>query len=401
MGIRIVNPRYWIGLAYLAAGLMVMPGAVQAQTVPSVPSVNLQCVASTILKGNTVAAGTSQPTCGQLWYSHPNGLAITLQDGSVLVAGGYDGTGMRPAYLSQAAEVYQPRDGLFLPVGQMAQLAIAPPAALLGNGQVLIVSTTPSGPPDSEVYNPTLQSFREVGALSTTRQDGFTLTAFGNTDALVAGGVQDTPGGATALAQAKVYNANSQAYSATGSLNQARFSAGAVELANGKVLVVGGHTGFDSHGCPVGTTASAEIYDPATGKFAPAGNMTSVRAGPHVIRLRDGRVLIVGGESAGGNCQLSVWTTAEIYDPVSGIFSATGSLVRNLPQNGDTLTSFNQPALMKNGKVLIGDEIYDPASGSFSLAAGVAAGDSRVMLKTGQALQLNSTISATLYQPPP
>ena len=56
--------------------------------------------------------------------------------------------------------------------------------------------------------------------------------------------------------------------------------------------------------------ASAELYDPKTGTFSATGSMTVPRDGHTATLLADGRVLIAGGDD-GSNA----FATAEIYDP--------------------------------------------------------------------------------------
>jgi hypothetical protein len=60
------------------------------------------------------------------------------------------------------------------------------------------------------------------------------------------------------------------------------------------------------------------LFDPKTGTFAEAGSMTVPRYWPAVVRLTDGRVLVVGGSVGEGVGQPS----AEIYYPATDSFAA-------------------------------------------------------------------------------
>jgi WD40 repeat protein len=127
-------------------------------------------------------------------------------------------------------------------------------------------------------------------------------------------------------------------------------------LDDGRVLVVGGST-----------DGSAELYDPATGTFSATGGMNSVRWSFTATRLLDGRVLIVGGSS-----ETETLASAEIYDPASGTFTLTGSM--------ETPRYWHAAALLPDGRVLVVGgatdgvrldqgtftEIYDPQTGQFA-----------------------------------
>jgi hypothetical protein len=91
------------------------------------------------------------------------------------------------------------------------------------------------------------------------------------------------------------------------------------------VLVAGG-------GNP-SATLSAELYDPASGKWTPTARMTDYH-GPQVVLLQDGRVLLAGGGYAG-----------DVYSPATGTWTATGPRVYSLV-GGSAL------ALLPNGQVL-------------------------------------------------
>ena len=130
------------------------------------------------------------------------------------------------------------------------------------------------------------------------------------------------------LANAANVQAQQQGWSATGSLVAARSRGhSATLLANGKVLVVGGITGP----YPYYTgSKSAELYDPATGEWSATGSLSAPRADHIAVRLADGKVLVAGGwgalnpVSATDHREIS----AEIYDPDSGGWSAAGNIER-------------------------------------------------------------------------
>jgi hypothetical protein len=86
-------------------------------------------------------------------------------------------------------------------------------------------------------------------------------------------------------------------------------------LKDGRVLIAGG---LDSTG--YNALSSAEIYDPATDTFAATGSMATVRETFNAVSLQNGRVLMVGGAGSG------VLASAELYDPDSGTCVPTGSM---------------------------------------------------------------------------
>jgi hypothetical protein len=161
-------------------------------------------------------------------------------------------------------------------------------------------------------------------------------------------------------------------FTATGNMNTPRFSHTATLLADGRVLIAGGITRDARTGVFI-TESSAELYDPRTGKFTATGNMTTPRYSHTATLLPDGRVLIAGGGAyiAGGVAVLAL-TSAELYDPRTGAFSA----------RGEKATARSGPAtLLNNGKLLFvgscnqsagvscvpaGAELYDPGTQTFA-----------------------------------
>jgi hypothetical protein len=175
-------------------------------------------------------------------------------------------------------------------------------------------------------------------------------------------------------------------FMATGSMTAPRFQHTVTVLANGQVLVAGGTDrtsgGFD----PV---ASAELYDPATGTFRATGAMSAARMDQTATLLPNGQVLIVGGNNPPRGETL---TSAELYDPRTGTFIPTGSMT--------TTRAFFTATLLTNGKVLIAGgsagpfalataELYDPGTGLFTPSGSLVtarSGHYATLLANGQVL---------------
>jgi hypothetical protein len=107
-------------------------------------------------------------------------------------------------------------------------------------------------------------------------------------------------------------------------------------LSNGKVLVAGG--ALDNGG-----TVRPEVYDPATNRWSLMPPMLHDRQGHSATLLANGLVLVSGGTDSsrvGG-----VTATAELFDSATNRWSLTGSMA--VARSGHTAT------LLKNGKVLV------------------------------------------------
>jgi hypothetical protein len=109
---------------------------------------------------------------------------------------------------------------------------------------------------------------------------------------------------------------------ATGSLNGARSGHTATLLQDGRVLIVGGWNEDEP-----GRFDSAEVYDPADGIWRITGRMSVPRSGHTATLLSDGRVLVAGGGS-NNPAPPEVGRTAELYDPATGRWSSPAAWQR-------------------------------------------------------------------------
>ena len=139
-----------------------------------------------------------------------------------------------------------------------------------------------------------------------------------------------------------------------------------VLLDDGRVLVTGGFMtpGPFGPGFALGTTV--EIYDPATGEWTEAPSMNETHEYQAVVRMRDGRALALGGRAL----NFDPSSRAEIYDPDANEWTLTGSM--NAP------LSFPVTIALLDGRVLVTgvsdlnaddpdpiSEVYDPNSGTW------------------------------------
>ena len=129
----------------------------------------------------------------------------------------------------------------------------------------------------------------------------------------------------------------------------------------------------------VATFALEPVALAVTPRWIPTGSLNIPRSGHTATLLRNGKVLVVAGDSSG---------SAELYDPVIGSWNFTGIL--NIPPGGHTAT------LLHNRKVLVvGDfndraELYDPATETWTVTGALNAGPrpdhTATLLPDGQVL---------------
>ena len=312
--------------------------------------------------------GTS-PT-GPMVVGVTNSSVVTLADGRVLVISGADNTDD----ILSTTQIYDPTTGVFTTTGSLNVVHLGP-AVLLADGRVLTAGggDNTADVTTSEIYDPatglwTLTGNRNAaisGATAVRLLDGRVLFAGGDD-------------GVDVVTTAEVYDPATGTFSLTGSLNVGREVNG-VLLPDGRVLLAGG---FGPGFAPL---ASAEIYDPSTGVWTLTGSMATPRQRYAAAILPDGRILYAGGQTVSVSLGASAGAIAqaEIYDPVTGTFSPTGSM--NIPRSRAGGYFVPLAPVLSNGKVLIAGgqnqssgtalnsvELYDPVTGTFSLAGNMS-----------------------------
>jgi hypothetical protein len=224
-------------------------------------------------------------------------------------------------------------------------------------------------------------AFINTGSVTTARS-GHTATLLLNGQVLVAGGY----GASGYLASAELYDPASGTWTPTGSLTNGRARHTATLLPNGQVLVAGGYGGIFS-------MSSAELYDPASGTWTPTGNLVTERESHTATLLPSGQVHISGGIAAGTDYIVGIHASTELYDPVSGTWTATGSLATGRTSHAAILLS-NGQELVAGGFIdtsgyLASAELYDPQSGTWTTTGSLATAyyvPTATLLPNGQGL---------------
>ncbi|MGC1596073.1 MAG: kelch repeat-containing protein [Candidatus Acidiferrales bacterium] len=298
------------------------------------------------------------------------------------------------------AELYAPASGIFAVSGALGTARYFHSAALLSTGNVLIAGgddISGNAIASAELYDPASKAFTALGNMANAR-DSFTATVLSNGKVLLAGG-GNTSG---VQAAAELFDPSTGTFSATGSMNTARAAHTATLLSSGKVLVTGG---IDSNGDVLNT---AELYDPVGGMFTlVTSNMTDERYTHTATLLGNGQVLLTGGTD-GANSSVA---SAELYNPTTGVFAATGSM--STPRSSHRAIVLNDGTVLveggtdENGVPLVAAELYDPSTGMFALTGSLQSPrfrhtatllNSGVVLVTGGANASGTLSTDELYQ---
>ena len=281
------------------------------------------------------AAGTFSAT-GSMAQARSRHAAVLMANGKVLMIGGTGANGV--------CEVYDPASGAFTATGSMGVNRYNVTAIALDDGRVLVAGGTGSVI-DAQIYTPstgtwsapinmgTSQYFTDLVKLGDGRimvcgptaigpaifnpvTNGFTPSArlvqshtFGRAVLLADGRVWLSAGGGTALPYnfTEAYVAGTDAWTAsTPLLLGARTLHGQEKLASGKVLVLGGSN--------VASLATAEVFDPVANVVSATAPMNSARTNPTSVRLANGKVLVLGG-TLDPNSNVGGLASAELFDP--------------------------------------------------------------------------------------
>lgn len=323
------------------------------------------CVLVTMVLAGPAAAQTWS-SAGNLALARLSHHATLLSDGRVLVTGG--NTAVGNTYDTKSAEVYDPGTNAWSPAGATANGRAGHVASALPDGRVLVAggvnANVCTSDTTAEIYDPATNTWSFTGSLSTARYFA-TATLLPDGRVLVAGGGNRC---GAVFNSAEIYDPATGTWSPTANMTTPREFHDAVALADGRVMLVGGVGPC----CSFPALGSADIYDPATGTWTATGSMAFTRIHPSLATLADGRVMATGGYSGSGFGSVPNGPDVEIWDPASGTWSPTGSL--SVPRSGSTLSVLGDGRVLAAGGTDGGAyhasaETWDPASGSWTAAS--------------------------------
>jgi N-acetylneuraminic acid mutarotase len=215
---------------------------------------------------------------------------VKLQNGRVLILGGCTSDPCMAGTTN--VEIFNPATNIFTPVASMNVHRVCFTATLLADGRVLVAGGyNPSGVlVDNETYDPAANTWTanapmknpHVSHAAVQLQDGRVLIVGGDCSP------------ALPCAAADVFNPLTGKWKKVGPLSAPRSGLAAIGLQNGKILISGG---LSYSGTLWQDLETCEAFDPATGKFVNEDSMASQRANFSMAMLPNGRVLAVGGDA--------------------------------------------------------------------------------------------------------
>jgi hypothetical protein len=304
---------------------------------------------------DTWSAGGALPAPAA--WTTPGDPAVRLGNGRLLVVSGAE------------SALFEPVGAVWLAGPPLATVHDGHTLTLLADGRVLVAGTAP------EIYDPLANAWTATGPA--TARSGHSATRLDDGTVLVTGGAH----GGRPVRAVERFDPATGTWKPVAPMTDARTGHQAVKLENGRVLVIGG---VSLTGGPRRATAYCELFDPATGAWTPAGELTTPRAGHTATLLPDQGVLVTGGDRAGvradGTYSAASLDTTERFDPATGAWTAASPLPGPRTRH--------RAVVLRTGAVLLvagttgpgftagyrSVAVYDPARDRFTGTGGLAAG---------------------------
>jgi M6 family metalloprotease-like protein len=290
-----------------------------------------------------------------------------LSDGRVLVVGG----GGPP-------ELYDPESSSWSQTGPISASFVHPRSLPLDDGRVLVVGSSPFDPVNAEIYDPVSDSWSVTGQLA---QDRLLHAAVALADGrvLVVGGLWTDQQGEWNNPRylAELFDPQTETWSAAGSIDEWLVYSGLTLLEDGRVLLTNYY--------------SMMIYSPVTNSWTEIDPPTYDRYQHTAVRLRDGRVMVIGGQFT---------RRPEFFHPATGSWSSGSPMgeFRMMPTATvlDTGLVLVTGGTDRQGAGSRTVEIYDPSADTWIFLDPMATpryGHSADLLPDGTVLVAGGTVT--------
>jgi hypothetical protein len=221
---------------------------------------------------------------------------------------------------------------------------------LVSGGEAIDNSNIETLEPHCWLYNPSLDSWTQTGALHTLRVNSQTVTL--NTGKILTVGGRASDIDAPGLDSCELYDVGLGTWAITGSLNESRYGYGIWILNSGDILVAGGNGGGG-----IGNTQrnSTELYSVSGGTWTNTGhNLPETLEWPYFFSLNDGTPIAAGGNNTAGTISVykynvsTGWSTVTTY-PLTGF-------------NDTSEEAWNRSMKLTTGKFLLAATNYSAAN---------------------------------------
>ncbi|MBL8743082.1 MAG: hypothetical protein JNK04_18360, partial [Myxococcales bacterium] len=233
----------------------------------------------------------------------------------------------------------------------------------------------------AEVFDPDTRTWAVIAPMQKPRYDArCELLTDGRT--LFVAGI----GQFGVLSDAEVYDPVGGVWS-NSFLLQSRQEFTLTRLPDGRALVAGGLENIDAP-----PEVRAELFDPLTNQWSPAGPMSNPRIFHAAFVLPDDRVMVVGGLANG-----IVQASTEIFDPSTSAWTAGPAM--SVPREGVQVGRMGAQWLAIGGHdgndFLLSTEAFDPATGQWTPRASLPValqGHAAAPLPSGRAMTLGGEL---------
>lgn len=156
----------------------------------------------------------------------------------------------------------------------------------------------------------------------------------------------------------------------------------ATRLADGRVLLAGGFDAYGLYGNPaVAALDTTQIYDPQQNALQPGPTMSKGRGAHAAVELADGRVFLVGGAEKAWDLSHLTWfptNTTEIFDPKTNQLAANPPVMSSARIAAAAIKLGNDNVLVVSGHDATNDldtaELFDAQANTFAPVAGKLTG---------------------------